>query len=287
MVKVIEAEKIQKKFAEIINVFVNSFKDNDIFSEDKIILEILLLKISSNVDAANILCTNRRPYEAKIIIRSAFESQVLLEFLIHHPEKINEYKYETQISNFKDCFALYKRKFMSENIISKCFDQLDKNLQEELLTVKKGNTSKIFRLDLIEKNLRNRKFKFQDIRKLIDILRKIKSPVAEMLYLNLFDIYGRNSQISHGEWGPVYKYFVEKSNDKKEHEEIIDCFRQLIYIISYTRESIKQLNIISNNIELRDKIIDFCEYTNYNSLLESMKKQIKPTSDILEIITYN
>jgi len=170
--------------------------------------------------------------------------------------------------------------------LSEAFSQLDKGVQKELLKNKKNNQALIFRLDLVEKNLQEYRSDFQNIRYMIGKLKNTKSNIVKMMENYLFDIYGINSQITHGECGAITEYFGKKWSDEDFHEKFIDCYRQLFFIISYSGEILRKLNIITNTLDLQEEIKIFLEYINYNSLLKEMNTRNKPTSDILEIITY-
>ena len=77
-------------------------------SKNLIVLQILIKKIISNADAANKLIFEGHIKEAKIVLRSAVESVILITYLSQFPEKIDDYLDEAQILKIKNNFIIYK-----------------------------------------------------------------------------------------------------------------------------------------------------------------------------------
>lgn len=74
-------------------------------------LRIILAKISSNLDSANMLIENKCYNEASIILRSATESVILFCYLMQFPEKIEDYLSDSQMLKFKNSFMSYKKSY--------------------------------------------------------------------------------------------------------------------------------------------------------------------------------
>ena len=77
----------------------------------------LIKKIISNADAANKLIFEGHIKEAKIILRSAVESVILITYLSQFLEKIEDYLDEAQILKIKNNFIIYKNMRDGEPIL--------------------------------------------------------------------------------------------------------------------------------------------------------------------------
>lgn len=106
--KLISVEDFCNEMGRLIFYFDQTI--NTIKSDSKALVVYLTLikKIISNADATNKLILEGHIKEAKIILRSAVESVILITYLSQFPEKIEDYLDEAQILKIKNNFIIYK-----------------------------------------------------------------------------------------------------------------------------------------------------------------------------------
>lgn len=179
----------------------------------------LIKKIISNADAANKLIFEGHIKEAKIILRSAVESVILITYLSQFPEKIEDYLDEAQILKIKNNFIIYKNMRNGEPIdvngttISKevlsaknerCFNSIQEQAKQKIL---KGigtkeyiiNDSNFLKFDKYFSNFRPQFMKYENMYKELDDTGfKLEDEFIFGLRDIVYGFYNDSSQIAHG-----------------------------------------------------------------------------------------
>ena len=105
---IIDTEKFYQEMGKLIYNFDKIVETVKYDSRELLVFYILIKKIISNATSANILICENQINEAKIILRSAIETVILITYLSHFPNKINDYLDEAQILKIKNNFIIFK-----------------------------------------------------------------------------------------------------------------------------------------------------------------------------------
>lgn len=194
---------------------------NTIKFESKALVVYLTLikKIISNADAANKLILEGHIKEAKIILRSAVESVILITYLSQFPEKIEDYLDEAQILKIKNNFIIYKNMRDGEPIdingttITKeelsaenerCFNSIQEQAKQKILKgvgVKEYqiNNSNFSKFDKYFTKFRPQFIKYEKMfKELDDAGFNLKDEFIFSLRDIVYGFYNVSSQIAHG-----------------------------------------------------------------------------------------
>ena len=146
--KLISVEDFCNEMGRLIFYFDQTINTIKFDSKALVVYLTLIKKIISNADAANKLILEGHIKEAKIILRSAVESVILITYLSQFPEKIKDYLDEAQILKIKNNFIIYKNMRDGEPIdvngttISKeelsaenerCFNSIQEQAKQKIL----------------------------------------------------------------------------------------------------------------------------------------------------------
>lgn len=106
--KLISVKDFCNEMGRLIFYFDQTINTIKFDSKALVVYLTLIKKIISNADAANKLILEGHIKKAKIILRSAVESVILITYLSQFPEKIEDYLDEAQIIKIKNNFIIYK-----------------------------------------------------------------------------------------------------------------------------------------------------------------------------------
>ncbi len=228
-----EMENLIYFFDQIINTI-------NFDSKNLIVLQILIKKIISNADAANKLIFEGHIKEAKIVLRSAVESVILITYLSQFPEKIDDYLDEAQILKIKNNFIIYKNMREGEPIdvngktITKeelsaenkrCFNLIQDSAKNKIL---KEMGIKDYEIDdsnfkKVDKYFTNFRPQFMRYEKMFKELDEIGFQIKDEFIFSLRDIvygfYNDSSQIAHScflDWS-IPTYFTQKEAEYMLH----------------------------------------------------------------------
>lgn len=200
----------------------------------------LIKKIISNADAANKLIFEGHIKDAKIILRRAVESVILITYLSQFPEKIEDYLDEAQILKIKNNFIIYKNMRDGEPIdvngttISKeelfaenerYFNSIQEQAKQKIL---KGigikeyiiNDSNFLKFDKYFSNFRPQFMKYEKMYKELDDTGfKLEDEFIFGLRDIVYGFYNDSSQIAHGcflDWSEP-TIFIQKEAEYMFH----------------------------------------------------------------------
>lgn len=198
--------------------YLNKILDmNKIQSKEQMLLFTLIKKIISNATAANILIYDDYYNEAKIILRSAIETVVLIAYLVQFPNKIDEYLLDSQIIIVKNHFIVYKSTRDGEKSDIDGFiyrkEELAKNVEYQFSLLSNDAKKKILvgtKLDnfvlnnetvnSIDKFFKTHRSFFQKLEDMYKELNSVNFKIGPDFYLRdiLYYFYNDSSQVAHG-----------------------------------------------------------------------------------------
>ncbi len=235
-------ETFHQEMGKIIFYFNQCIESAKYDTKEKLVLYVLIKKIISNVTSANILIYEGQINEAKIILRSAIESVILITYLSQFPEKINDYLDEAQIIKIKNNFIVFKNMRDSEPIDvygntctkedlikenKQCFDKINKTAQDKILKSIKLKDFNITdeNLDKFNKYFKNFRPHFMKFDKMFRELDNKGFKIKDVQDYSLKDIvycfYNESSQVAHScflDWHHKIKF------NKKESEYLFSYF---------------------------------------------------------------
>lgn len=244
MNKEITTDGIQEKNKKIVQGFIEFVEQNKDFKDNNTILVLILNKINSNLNSAVFLSTYLMFNEAKIIIRSAFESLVLFEYLLEFPEKIERYKKENLISGFHGFFNFYKRGFLDKKGLIEAYNSYGHEIREKIPFEDVSNTGLITYNDKkLEEYFRGGRKGFkplcQQVNMMLKELKENQCPCYSSLYLDQIDLYNFNAEVSHTRLATLLRP-VKKLEDKEILIEIQNIFRSAACIYKVVIETLEQ-----------------------------------------------
>lgn len=200
------------------NAIINLLKYD---TKELIALYALIQKIISNAYSANILIKEGQINEAKILLRSATETVILVTYLSKFQDRINDYLDESQILKIKNMFMIYKLlrngEVIDENgrigtkedaalAIKKNFDVITDSAKTKLLEnigiddfiISTDSYDKIDKY--FTKKFRPVFFKYKDMYEELDKIGfKIKDDKEEFSLKDIvYGFYNDSSQVAHG-----------------------------------------------------------------------------------------
>lgn len=238
--KLISVEEFCNEMDRLIYYFDQTIDTIRFDSKALVVYLTLIKKIISNADAANKLIFEGHIKEAKIILRSAVESVILITYLSQFPEKIEDYLDEAQILKIKNNFIMYKNIRDGEPIdvngttISKeelsaenerCFNSIQEQAKQKILEgigVKeyKINNLNFSKFDKYFTSFRPQFMKYEKMfKELDDIGFKLKDDFIFGIRDIVYGFYNYSSQIAHGcffDWSEP-TYFTQKEAEYMFH----------------------------------------------------------------------
>lgn len=200
------------------NAIINLLKYD---TKELVVIYALIQKIVSNSYSANILIKEGQINEAKILLRSATETVILVTYLSKFQDRINDYLDESQILKIKNMFMIYKLlrngEVIDENgrigtkedaalTIKKNFDVITDSAKTKLLEnigiddfiISTDSYNKIDKY--FTKKFRPVFFKYKDMYEELDKIGfKIKDDKEEFSLKDIvYGFYNDSSQVAHG-----------------------------------------------------------------------------------------
>ena len=281
--KLISTKDFCAEMGKLIFYFDKTIDTINFNSKNLVVYQVLIKKIISNADAANRLISENHIKEAKIVLRSAVETVILLTYLSKFPDKIDDYLDEAQILKIKNNFIIYKSMRDGEPIdvqgktITKeelalenerCFNSIHLSAKQKILDGIGIEEYKINSSNFEKFNKYFSKFqpKFMKYEKMFKDLDGIGYKLTDTFTFGLRDLvygfYNDSSQVAHGcflDWSEATKF------TQKEAEYLFHYFIKVTLFLK---------------VLLNDTINFDNPYT--PQLVRAMKK----SNDNLEIIIY-
>ena len=238
--KLISVKDFCNEMGRLIFYFDQTINTIKFDSKALVVYLTLIKKIISNADAANKLILEGHIKEAKIILRSAVESVILITYLSQFPEKIKDYLDEAQILKIKNNFIIYKNMRDGEPIdvngttISKeelsaenerCFNSIQEQAKQKILigigvNAYNINDSNFSKFDKYFTNFRPQFMKYEKMfKELDDAGFKLEDEFIFGLRDIVYGFYNDSSQIAHGcflDWSEP-TYFTQKETEYMFH----------------------------------------------------------------------
>lgn len=238
--KLISVKDFCNEMGRLIFYFDQTINTIKFDSKALVVYLTLIKKIISNADAANKLILEGHIKEAKIILRSAVESVILITYLSQFPEKIEDYLDEAQIIKIKNNFIIYKNirdggpidingttitkeELSAEN--ERCFNSIQEQAKQKILKgigVKeyKINNSNFEKFDKYFTNFRPQFMKYEKMfKELDDTGFNLKDEFIFSLRDIVYGFYNDSSQIAHScflDWSEP-TYFTQKETEYMFH----------------------------------------------------------------------
>lgn len=240
--KIIDTEIFHQEMGKLIFAFSQIVETVKYDSKNLLVYYVLIKKIISNATSANILIYENYINEAKILLRSAVETVILITYLTQFPEKINDYLDEAQIIKIKNNFIIFKSTKEGEPIDiegntctkeqlsqenKRCFNMIQESAKIKILksigvedfVITEDNYEKF------NKYFKNFKPEFMRYEKMYKELDKAGFKLKDIFEYSLRDIvygfYNDSSQVTHGcflDWNRKAKF------TQKEAEYIFHFF---------------------------------------------------------------
>lgn len=268
--------EFQKKVFECLGFFVREYK-KVLFAipNDRDALILHANKINSNLHASLFLVEKIHVHEAQIVLRSAFESVILLWYFHENPEEVITYERDCSLLELKNEFILLKQLIQFAPVLEKTKNNENFSLEDckkdfiniflpavqsdkfdKLSSFKSLNLSDLNSalIDKIDKELSGFHPIFMSIGKL---LRIIKEPFPENSTLkdNIWVFYNKISQIAHGK----LEDWIEKPELSKK------TLRKLSLMIT---------RIITLTVCIIEKEVSIQETTNFKNNTKTCMKEL-------------
>lgn len=242
------------------------------------VLVVILRKIGSNLNSANILIESKHYNEANIILRSAIESCIIFCYLIQNPNEIDTYLNDSQMLKFKNSIIDYKNIMREKDnpLMADIYQMYDiEKIQKLLEDSFKCLTCK--NQEIILKKIKKETFCFNeenfkildkyfkhwkpDFMSLKDLYSKIsKFPITDIELRNfMFSYYNIFSQITHGD-------YISWININKDDKERISNMHSAIKRIIYTL-----ITVIRGN----GYVLDLDKIKEMTTILENMSDNLE------------
>lgn len=217
------------------NAIINLLKYD---TKELVVIYALIQKIVSNSYSANILIKEGQINEAKILLRNATETVILVTYLSKFQDRINDYLDESQILKIKNMFMIYKLlrngEVIDENgrigtkedaalAIKKNFDVITDSAKTKLLEnigiddfiISTDSYDKIDKY--FTKKFRPVFFKYKDMYEELDKIGfKIKDDKEEFSLKDIvYGFYNDSSQVAHGcfmDWNRKIEFNKQEAN---------------------------------------------------------------------------
>lgn len=257
---IIDTEKFYQEMGKLIYNFDKIVETVKYDSRELLVFYILIKKIISNATSANILICENQINEAKIILRSAIETVILITYLSRFPNKINDYLDEAQILKIKNNFIVFKslkdgepiyiegntcskKELLVEN--KKCFDTIQDSAKFKILNATKLKefiiTEENFnKIDKFFKNFKPEFMRYEQMYKELDNTGFRLNDVFEYSLRDIvFGFYNDSSQVTHGcflDWNHKPKF------NQKEAEYMFHFFTKVTLFLKVLLKGIVNFN---------------------------------------------
>lgn len=239
---------------------------------------VLIKKIISNASAANNLISNGYFKEAKIVLRSAIETVILITYLSQFPRKVEDYLDEAQILKIKNNFIIYKCMKEGEpvdvngRIVTKeeipaeserCFDSIQDSAKKKILD---GVSVKEYKINDSNFEMFNEYFtkfrpQFMTYEKMFKELDEAGFKIKDEFIFSLRDIvycfYNDSSQIAHScflDWS-TSTHFTQKEAEYMFHFFIkVTLFLKVLLKDVVVMNNAKIPNLIKEMRKANDKL---------------------------------
>lgn len=260
--------ELQKKVFEYLGFFIREY-EKVLFAipSDRNIIILQSNKINSNLHASLFLADKKHVHEAKIVLRSAFESLILIWYFYENPKEVITYEQDCFILELKNRFIILKKLIQLTPVLEKTKNNEKFSIEDykkdfinifilavksdkfEILSSFKSLDLSDLNSDLIDKidrKLSNFHANFISIRKLLET---IKEPFPGNLTLkdNIWSLYNETSQIAHGK---LEDWIEEPELSKKTLLELSRMITRIILLTVYIIEkevSIQETTNFKNN----------------------------------------
>lgn len=232
---------IQNKGRNIATEFVKFVNSNKEFHDNNKELMLLLNKINSNIQAIMLLNSRMLFSESKIILRSAFESTILFIYLVDFPQELIRYKEDNLITEIKTIYICYKHNNATLKDVINCYKrykekfQLNISLFEVILDKNDITTQE----KELEKFFKNFKPLSQQVRFMLNKLKKSKHFLANHLSLLQFEMYNINSEFTHSRLDTLFLNLGNFSTDETLKElqtnfkQVAGLYHTIIETLTY------------------------------------------------------
>lgn len=269
MKKTITTEGIQSQIYELSKSFVEFVEKNTKFTKDTIELKLLLYKINSNIQRAALLWSRGIFLESKIIIRSAFETLVLFEYLIYYPDKVQIYKNDNLIINFQNLFGFHIRGYCKTQKLIKAYKTLPKHIRDIIPYKTTNNVKPFYDVDKLKDYFSGGRNGFRPLSQrtiyMIEELKKTGSENSKKLSEYQLTMYNMTSQISHSTLDTIIES-TKNLEDIVLLERMQDCARDtLIILATISSTLIEKLNY-KEPIKMYGKFGEIMTYLNFKVL---------------------
>lgn len=272
--------KIAKSFID----FVNSKKE---YHDNNIELMLLLNKINTNIQGATLLASYGMFSESKIILRSAFETLVLFEYLSNFPDKIEQYKEDNIIAEIQIVFGFYKRGYATYEKLVEVYDKLTSDLKTKIPFKQESEHGVIsYNTELLEKYFKGYRDGFKPLSQkvlfMLEELNKINSFNAKYLSEYQIMLYNINSQVAHSRLDTLLLSVKNLSNNE-EKEELQWCFRHSVCLLFPIIKYLEAKQNYECPRELWEYIFDTMKYLDFN--IQELKQQ-ESKENLIDIIKF-
>lgn len=229
---------------------------------------LMLNKISSNIQAATLLSSRMLFSESKIILRSAFETLVLFEYILEFPNELQHYKDDNIITEIHTIYACYKRGYAEfQDVINIC-DKYKSTIKTKLPFIVERKKDVTYETKLLDKYFGGKdhmSFKPLSQRTLhmIDKLVKAQNFIAPQLQEFQVIIYNINSQVAHSRLDTLFLHLGILSNDETI-KELQTCFRNSAMLLYWIIDTLKIKCSYESSQKLSYAILETIEYLGFS-----------------------
>jgi hypothetical protein len=287
MVETITTEGLLENFRKILGAFTCVINECAPYNAEQQKFLLFTNKIIQNCASSQLLAAYACYGDAKILIRSSFETLVLMAYIAKYPEKFEEYKADHEISEFK--WHMYLVRIGKRDFHGFCRHYYENLSEKAKVKLKVKGSPEVHKKNPIQ-FFRKVEDVFQDFRAWKPLSQQIYNLSKDLKKSNFLDfgnmrdfdalLYDMNSQIAHGSLGTVVsEYAIEPDNDEA-HEKLKDCFRQIVLILM----TLQKIFAFVLNKEIpyswANPTVEMFEYLGFD--LTPYKKQPEPAKSIAQ-----
>lgn len=237
---IVSSGELEQNFENLLKAFGRSISSQ--VSENNFDQYLLMVeKICKNLSASCSLLSKFYFAESKILLRSAFETTILFAELAVNPENYKEYIADSEIDVLKNLNRLCNSGTYAYSVLVKHYYEKISECARKRLSVKGSKNSHIkhpisFSCEL-QKSIRSHKPFSQKIRKRLDKLSK--DNVLSFVELNSSHTFNYDdlSQIAHGHYDKIVRYYCQGFSSEDFSELVHDFFRNAIVFLDIVFKS--------------------------------------------------
>jgi hypothetical protein len=222
------------------------------------VCKVLTNKINRHCDVAERLLWQASYSEALMILRSAFEATLTMNYLTIHPDEVLDYEYHSLLVSYKDMCLWIKYEFLSPEFKSpidgKPLQETIEETKHRLLAAKVHERYHIpaNKLDDIDYLAKQVKGNFHSIYKLITVLKKADPQVYVDISERSFSIYNEGSQHTHPNYNAAFNFFRDvPGSSSPEGFSYTLTLRSIQYIMLLNVWGLNQIGGIQNLARLK------------------------------------